>query len=232
MSILKKLTFALSILALLVTNAAVLPLPAAAATEEASSQVRVYAESVVEDKSVTLTGIFLLHSTRYTVYLYNSNRGELSATSVGYADTDAAGGFTKTFKIPKSVMDVAKVGIKITSGSGDTATNWFINASASSDTGGIGMVAFLFKVNRVEKDDWVEIKTANMPANVSFDVRIGKSGTQGIHGTKVGVLRSEKSGTVKATFEIPDRFIGKSPLDIRVENKSLGISYWVSFVNK
>ena len=232
MSILKKFTFALSILALLVTHAAVLAPPAVAATQEASSQVRVYAESVVEDESVTLTGIFLLHSTRYTVYLYNFNAGEKSGSAIGYADTDAAGGFTKTFNIHGRLADVAKIGIKIASKSGDTATNWFINATGSSDTGGTDAAAFLFKVTQVEKNEWVQIKTANMPANVPFVVTIGKSGTQGIQGTKVGDLRSEKNGTVKATFEIPDKFAGKSPLDIRLENKSLGISYWVGFVNK
>lgn len=206
--------------------------PAAAATVEAGSQVRVYAKSVVEDESVTVTGILLLHSTRYTVYMYNFNAGQKSAKTIGYADTDAAGGFTKSFKIPGRLADVAKIGIKVSSNSGDTATNWFINASGSSDTGGAGAAAFIFKVTRVEKNDWVEINIANMPANVTFVVTIGKSGTQGIHGTKVGNLRSEKNGAVRAAFEIPDKFARKSLLDIRIENMSLGISYWISFVNK
>lgn len=91
MSLLKKFTFVLVALAML----AALATPAYAATTAS----RVFAKSVVEDKSVTLVGSSLLVNTRYNVYLSKFGKYPSGAKLVGFALTDDKGAFTKTFNI-------------------------------------------------------------------------------------------------------------------------------------
>lgn len=223
MSILKKLSLALVALVMLAAVAT----PAFAATT-----ARVYAKSVVEDKTVTLVGTSLLANTRYNVYLSKFGKYPASAKLVGFAVTDAKGAFTKIFKIPGKLVDVVKIGINLTSSKGDATSNWFINATGSGNTGGEGSGNISFTITSIKKNNYVIIKTKDLPVNVTFDVRIGKAGTQGINGTKVGEITGDSDGSVKATFDIPDALTGKKQLDIRIENKSLKMSYYVTFDNK
>lgn len=228
MSVPKKISFILMVVALLLTQSMALVTPAYAAT----TAVKVYAKSVEEDREVTLAGTKLVANTRYQVYLSKYGRYPANAFLMGSVTTDSSGSFTETFRIPSKLVDVAKIGINIIGSRGDTASNWFINASAEDNTGGEGAPAFSISLVSVKKGQSVRINTKNLPANVTFDVRMGKSGTKGVNGTKVGTLRSSKGGSVKATFEIPDQLVGKSPIDIRVENKALGFSAYLSFQNK
>lgn len=228
MSLLKKAPFILVVLALLFAQSAVVVSPAYAAT----TANRVYAKEVEEDKTVTLVGKSLRANTRYDVYLSKFGKYPANAIRVGFAVTDSSGSFTKIFKIPGKLVDIAKISINIVSSRGDIASNWFINASSTSNTGGEGSPTFSFKITSFKKGDWVKIKTSNLPANVTFSVRMGKSGSKGINGTKVGELRSEKGGSVTETFDIPDALQDKSQIDIRVENKSLGIAAYIIFKNK
>ena len=46
------------------------------------------------------------------------------------------------------------------------------------------------------------------------------------------VTLRDDDGTIKATFDIPASLADRSTLDIRVENKALGIYYFVNFKNK
>lgn len=227
MSLMKKIPFILVTLALLVVQSAVLVQPAYAATAAG----KVYAKEVEEDKTVTIAGTGLRANTRYDVFLSKFGKYPANAVKAGWVKTDGNGAFTKTFKIPGKLVDIAKISINIVNSKGDTITNWFINASATSNTGGEGSPTFSFKVTDFKKNDWVKIKTSNLPANVTFDVRMGKAGSEGINATKVGELRSSKGGSVSGTFDIPDTLDGKS-IDIRVENKALGISAVVTFKNK
>jgi len=228
MSLLKKAPFIMIALALLVAQSAFLVSPAYAAT----SAGKVYAKEVEEDKNVTVAASGLRANSRYDVFLSKYGKSVAKAIKVGFARTDSTGAFTKTFKIPGKLVDVAKISINLVGIKGDTSTNWFINASSDSNTGGEGSPAFSFKVSSVKKGDSVKIKTTNLPANVTFDVRMGKAGSEGVNGTIVGELRSSKGGGVTATFDIPDSLEGKSQIDVRVENRALGIAYFVSFKNK
>jgi len=228
MSIPKKISFILMALAVLLTQSMALVSPAYAAT----TGVKVYAKDVEEDENVTVAGSKLVANTRYQVYLSKYGKYPASAFLVGSATTDSSGSFTKTFKIPSKLVDVVKIGINIISNRGDAASNWFINATAENNTGGEGSPTVSISLVSVKEDETVRINAKNLPANVTFDVRMGKSGTKGVNGTKVGTLRSSKGGSVKATFDIPDQLVGKSKIDIRVENKTLGISAYLSFENE
>jgi len=193
------------------------------------TSTRVYASSVKEDKYATLRGVSLTANSRYTIYL--SKYASSTLYLVGYATTDKNGAFTSTFNLPSKLVDVSKIGISIYNKVGDNASNWFINATASGNTGGINAPAFTFSVLSSKKDTWVTIKTNNMPANVPFDVLIGKQGTKGEKGTLVGTLR-DGDGVIKATFDIPSELQGKSKFDIRLQNKALGIYTYLTVDNK
>jgi len=226
MSLLRKLSFILVALGLLAAQSAILVSPAYAAAS------RVYAKDVKEDKNVTLVGTSLRPNTRYNVYLSKYGKYPANAILVGFALTDEAGSFTKTFRIPGRLVDIAKIGINLTSSHGDTASNWFINATSSNNTPEEGSPPFTFKVTSVNKGDSVKIKAFNLPANVTFDVRMGKAGSQGINGTRVGELRTSKGGTVTGTFDIPEALKTKSQIDVGVENENLGIASFVRINNK
>jgi hypothetical protein len=213
-------------LALLLVQSAALVTPAYAATS-----VRVYAKSVEEDRFVTLAGTKLAANTRYDVYLTKYGKVPASAYLVGFVKTDSSGAFTKTFRIPSKLVDIAKVGIQLSNSHGVAATNWFINANSDGNTGGEGSPTFSISLVSVDENDSVRIKANNLPANVTFDVRMGKSGTQGVNGIKVGTMRDSDGGTLRATFDIPASLQGKSKIDIRVENKALGIVSYLSFKN-
>jgi hypothetical protein len=77
----------------------------------------------------------------------------------------------------------------------------------------------------------INASSSNLPANVTFTVYIGKAGSQAVKGVKVGTLVDEDDGSVKFTFEIPDSLEGKDQLDIRIENKKLGIVVYKTFDN-
>jgi hypothetical protein len=227
MSIIKRSLVIVMTLALLLVQSAALVTPAYAATT-----VRVYAKSVEEDRFVTLAGTKLAVNTRYDVYLTKYGKIPASAYLVGYVKTDSSGAFTKTFRIPSKLVDVAKIGIQLSNSHGVAASNWFINANSEGNTGGEGAPKFSISLVSVKENDSVRIKAINLPANVTFDVRMGKAGTQGVNGIKVGTLRDDDGGSLRVTFDIPDSLEGKSKIDIRVENKALGIVSYLTFENE
>lgn len=195
-----------------------------------SSTVRIFAESVQEDRYVTLVGRRLLASTRYSVYLSKFSTLSDSALLVGTVLSDKNGAFEHTFRIPGKLVDHAKVYAHVKSGA-DVASNWFINADLEDNTGGIGAPAMVLSIVSVKEDNSVKIKVTNMPANVTFTVTIGKAGSKGLKGIEVGELRDDDGGTLQGTFDIPTDYEGRAELDIRVENKALGLVVYTTFDN-
>lgn len=193
--------------------------------------VRVSATSVEEDMYVTLQGKKLSASSRYSVYLSKFGTYPAGAIYMGSVLTDKYGAFTKEFRLPGRLVDIAKIAINLSNGR-DATSNWFINATADGNTGGEGAPAFSFSISSVEEDESVRIRTSNLPANVTFTVRMGRSGSKGANGIKVGTLADEDGGTVRPTFDIPEELQGRSSIDIRLENKALGIYYYMNFKNE
>jgi len=197
-----------------------------------STSLRIYASKVKEDVSVTLRGKSLTASTRYTIYLSKYGADFSKAIVAGWASTDKNGSFETTLSIPKKLVDVGIITVSIFSKAGDKASNWFVNASADGNTGGIGFTSLSFKVLSVKEDNWIKIQTSNLIANLRFDVYMGKAGSKGVEGFKVGTLVSSKGGSVKQTYEIPANLQGRSKIDLRLENKTLGIYYYLTIENK
>lgn len=204
--------------------------PSPVLISEANLSQRVYASKVEEDKYVTLVGKNLYSNTHYNVYLSWMGSRINQAIPVGSVLTDKAGSFTATYKIPKILVDRLKVSIYLTSGVGDSASNWFINATAKGATGGVGMATPNLNAADAKKGQ-VQIKVTNLPAKIPFDVYIGKAGSKGIGGVKIGTVKDDDGGGLKATFDIPSSLSDRSKLDIRLENKQLGIAAYATFDN-
>lgn len=195
------------------------------------SGVRVIASSVKEDKEATLTGARLNTRTRYAVYLGRQGADISKSYLVGTVLTDANGAFTATFALPKKLVDIAMIGITLRSSGGDVATNWFYNATSTTQTGGTTSPKFSFSVVGAKEGEWIRIRTTNLPVNVPIDVLMGAVGGKGIDGIYVGTL-FDGDGVMVETFEIPAELAGRSKIDIRMENPKLGIAIFMTVENK
>lgn len=196
------------------------------------SSSNIFAASVKEDISVTLQGKNLAASTRHSVYLSNERAKFTSLIYAGVVTTDKYGTFKVTYNIPKKLVDVPQIRITLISATGTKISNWFYNATLDSNTGGVTTPAISIVVDSSKVNQWVKIKVSNLPVKMTFDVFIGKEGSKGLNGVKVGTLSISKSGSVTASFDIPDQYLDRAKLDIRLENKSYGIVSTLTFANK
>ncbi len=197
-----------------------------------AATVRVYASTVVEDKTVTLEGKSLEANTTYTVYMSNFKLLKGMTYAVGSVTTGTNGTFSKTINIPKRLYDVSMVKVLLVSRQGDTATNWFINSNVTGNTGGIGAPAISMSLVEVKSDGTVRITASNLPANVTFSVYIGKADTEGIGGVWVGRMIASNTGKVTATFTIPEKYQDNKALDIRLESEAIQMSAFLKFNNR
>lgn len=215
------------VLCISVTTVPVVPTP----ISQPTGSVRVSASAAVEDKSVTLKGKLLDANSSYTVYMSNYKLAVPVNILAGVANTDASGNFTQTFSIPKALTDVALIRVYLINSRGDSTSNWFINTTASGNLGGFGSSALTISIDDVKEDDWVKITVNNLPANVTFDVIIGKAESEGNGGYFVGHIHSTSGGKVTATFDLPAELLDRSKLDILVENDAVNMSAFKTFDN-
>lgn len=78
----------------------------------------------------------------------------------------------------------------------------------------------------------VTIQTSDFPAEMEFDVLIGRYGSYGVDGVKVATQDSDKGGTFTATFKIPEELKTVEMLSIRLENKESGYYAYNWFKNE
>lgn len=84
----------------------------------------------------------------------------------------------------------------------------------------------VFDVIGVETNEAVTVRTRNFPANVVFEVRMGRGGTRAIDGVLVGRINSGAGGAFLATFEIPEQLHDLATIAIRFDSPTAG---WFSF---
>ena len=201
-------------------------------TPTTTTQASVVATSVKEDQAVTLQGKNLVADARYVISLGKYKNIQEIGYSVGSVYTNKDGAFTITVTIPKRLYDVLKIRASLTDKLGKTTSNWFINTTSKGNTGGIGTPDLNINVQSVKKGNWVKIETANLPANVSFNVYMNRSGANENKAIYVGTLRDSKGGTAIATFEIPAKIKDRSILEIFVVSRALDMEAEAVFDNK
>ena len=178
--------------------------------------------SVVEDKSVSFKAGNLLLNRTYSVYLDRKNSSDkITGVYVASITTNSNGYVATTVQIPLEYKDRRELSLRLVSNDGKSfvATSWFLNATSNDGTGS-GTVAGIvptFSILAVVKDDSVTIQTYNFPANKQFEVLMGRMGTQGINGVRVDKIKSDKDGSFKVTFSIPEKLQGRSQIALRLQ---------------
>jgi LysM repeat protein len=84
----------------------------------------------------------------------------------------------------------------------------------------------------VDADKSVTIRTANYPANMTFDVLWGEIGTRGVNGIKSGTVNSGAGGSFLATLNIPTQMQGKRVIAIRLESTTTAHHSYNWFYNQ
>ncbi len=207
-------------------------IPAPVTGSNPAASVRVFAVKVIEDKNVQLQGVRLRPGTPYVVYMSKYNSPIPVLIRLGVIKTDSRGEFNQTFQIPFKLRDVAKIRIQLDNGWNDRTENWFINATSQGNTGGYGAPGLRISVISVVKDTSLEVKFRNVPANVTYQVYIGRPGSRIDQMVRVGQFRSSKAGTFTAGFSIPSKFNQLARLEMRLYNKPLDMGAAAQFDNQ
>lgn len=146
-------------------------------------------------------------------YAYNWFTNSTFTTTLVKTGTAAAGTKTATpspTKTPSGTVTASKTPTKTPTKTGSVT----VTATPKSGTTTIPT----FSIIAVVRDSKVTIKTSNFPANQTFTVRMGPSGTRAIGGTVVGTTESGTGGSFEATYTIPDGLKGSTIISIRMDS--------------
>ncbi|HEX9018183.1 MAG TPA: hypothetical protein VF806_03295 [Anaerolineaceae bacterium] len=192
--------------------------------------------SVVVDSKVTIqTANFPANDTFNVLMNVMGTRG-VGGVKVDTINSGAGGTLTLTFNIPAGLKGQQRIAIRLESPtSGFFSFNWFWNNTSSGiPVTGPTAVPFViptFTITAVSANNTVTIKTANFPANDTFNVTMGAFGTRGIGGTSAGTFSSGTGGTQTATFTIPSNLHGLQRIAIRLQSPTSGFFSYNWFWN-
>jgi hypothetical protein len=187
--------------------------------------------NVVLDTSVDIKTANFPANDTFDVLMGQIGTRGVGGVKVGTWSSGTGGVQTATFNIPASLKGLYQIAIRLQSPvSGYFSYNWFYNNTSGTipNTGGTPVPSLppgvfpSFTITAVMKDSTVTVKTANMPANDTFTVRMGAYGTLGVGGTSVGTWSSGTGGAQTATFNIPSGLQGASRIAIRLESATSG----------
>jgi hypothetical protein len=183
--------------------------------------------SVQVDNSVTIRTFNFPANDTFTVRMNVIGTRGVGGYQVTTVDSGSGGTFTATYNIPAELKGKRQIAIRLESAaSGYYAYNWFWNDTSSGvpvtgPTLPPGVIP-TFSITDVVVDGTVTIKTANFPANDTFDVLMNNMGTRGVGGTKVDTITTGSGGTLTMTFNIPDSMKGKRQIAIRLQSAASG----------
>ncbi len=212
---------------------------------------------ITEGVDVTVKGKNFTTNDTYNVYIGKIGTNGVGGVKVDTIDTNSTGTFTKTFSVPASLKSEHRLSIRFESSTtGYYAYDWFVNkASAATSTpatttpsttptstpapssgigyppngkGTIPSVTFV----AVVKGDTVEVKGTNFTTKDSYTVYMGKFGTKGVGGIKVGTQSTSSTGTFTATFNIPASLKGETLIAIRFVSSGTGYFAYDWFKNQ
>lgn len=181
-------------------------------------------KDVVLDSKVTIVTSNFPANVEFKVRMGAYGTLAIGGTEVATLNSGSGGSFEATFDIPAGLKGSQRIAIRLDSGPGYFAYNWFWNNTSSGGTGGIPGYTGIptFSIKSVEKDSKVTIVTNNFPKELDFRVRMGAYGTQGVGGTEIATLNSGSGGSFEATFDIPEGLKGSQRIAIRLENTATG----------
>ncbi|GJM40542.1 MAG: hypothetical protein DHS20C20_08240 [Ardenticatenaceae bacterium] len=180
--------------------------------------------SVQQGTSVTFQTYNYPAGQTFTVRMGKMGTLGVGGELVGTLESGAGGSMTASVDIPEGLKNEHQIAIRLDSNLGYYSYNWFYNntapAPSSGGTGG-GSSSYIgiptFTITAVSAGENVTIKTNNFPANMTFNVTMGKMYTRGIDGISVGTIESGEGGTMSATFDIPDALKDDGRIAIRAQ---------------
>jgi hypothetical protein len=230
------------LVSLLMAFILLLPMAGLTAQPAAASTIPTFSIlSVARDQTVTIRTYNFPANDTFQVRMGAMGTRGVGGTLVDTIGSGSGGSFDKTFAIPDALKGSYQIAIRLESPySGYFAYNWFYNnTSGSSGTpaptavpGTGGYSGFpTFSILSVARDVSVTIRTANLPPNDSFNVRMNVMHTKGVGGTLVSTVSSGSGGTKEFTFSIPDWLKGSYQIAIRMESPSSGYFAYNWFYN-
>jgi hypothetical protein len=157
--------------------------------------------------------------------------------NVGTVNSGAGGSLKFTFTIPASLKAESAIAIRLESTTTTHfAYSWFSNTTFGSHAGGtpaedVSTRAEIL-VASVKKDTLVIIKGIAFPTGESFDVLMGKEGSQGIGGVLVETIDLNGESSFTRSFNIPESLRSEAKLTIRFESNDSDLAVFVTFENK
>lgn len=199
--------------------------------------------NVEEGISVTIKGTNFPANDEFKVTM-----GAFGTKGVGgivvATQASGTGTFTATYTIPASLKTYSQIAIRLESPtSGYYSYNWFWN-DTSTTSGGTGTTTTWgyppagaatipsTTVNNVTVGVDVEISGTNFTTTDTYDVYIGKFGTKGVGGVKVGTVDTDASGKFTDTFSIPAALKDENKLAIRFVSPATGYYAYDWFTNQ
>jgi hypothetical protein len=215
----QRVSFVLRAFLALVVVASLLSIPLL--TAQAALPISVVVKSVVFDSKVMATVTNLPVDETFTVRMGASGKQGLDGNVVASFDTtkDTPVSREMLFEIPTNLFGKESIDLRIDSldskvSGYTTFANHPIAHVSSSGVGGIPTLAVL----SVKSDSNVTVQIGNLPVDVDFTVRMGKSGTQGFGGpVSAGFNSGKTGGTLVQTFSIPVSLMGEKVIDIRID---------------
>lgn len=212
----KRLSIFIIILAVL--TAVFIPSPLAVV--EASTIPTFSIVSVVTDSTVTIKTYNLPKDLDFKVTMGLYGTKGVGGTLITTTNSGAGGSLSLTYDIPSGLKGLDRIAIRLDSGIGYYAYNWFWNnttavSTTPTITGYSGIPTF--SIVSVEEDSKVSIKTNNFPKDMDFKVTMGLYGTKGVGGTTITTTNSGSGGSLSLTYDIPSGLKGLDRIAIRLD---------------
>jgi hypothetical protein len=193
--------------------------------------------SVVPDTSVTILTANLPANDTFIVRMNVIGTRGVGGYQVDTINSGAGGALTLTFNIPAELRGLRQIAIRLESPtSGYFSYNWFYNTTGGTipDTGVPTLppgVFPTFSITSVVRDTSVTVRTANLPANDTFIVRMNVIGTRGVGGYQVDTVNTGAGGAQTLTFNVPAELRGLRQIAVRMESSTSGYFAYNWFYN-
>jgi hypothetical protein len=207
-----------------------------------ASSMGFYITSVDPNSSVTIHTWGFPEGANMTVTM-----GPAGSAGLGYyvttTFTGEGGVLDRTFAIPSALNGLNTIVLRLETADGEyVAYGPFVNQVGGSSKPAGGTLPpsgtssstsnWQLFVQNVSPDEYVDVRTANLPQGTFFNVYMGKHGTNGVNGVLVARTFSGDSGIFGVLYTIPSQLYGQSIIDLLMVADDGAGSVSVAFYNK
>ena len=205
-------------------------------TVSASAVPTIFIQGVTKGEKVTIVTQNYPAKKDFVVRMGLPGTKGIDGILVGKVNSKTGGSQKYTFEIPAALASQSDISIRLDAISGGYYSyNWFTNTTFGSHTGGTpaeeAPLAPHLTVLSVKKDTSITVKGIDFPSDETFDVLMGKDGTDGVGGIIIDSIKAGEDTAFTETFEIPASLHGQSKLIIRFESQDSSLVTFTRFEN-